>query len=306
METGDSPGPRRPSPSRCGKVTVALSAEGSGGRRRASSPKLRGNASAPSRCPASSVTTATLPGCPLTPFHTRERWRTRCLVLTRSSPNWTCSRGRNRTRVRKTPPLRRSAGVSSSTSVCDPSLSDPRCGPIPGIQSGHWLLCDSVVLYQCQRGFKLSGSSSASCDPVSQQWSSRPPTCRGTVTRSSSKAQTSNIPLIQDLLLQTSTSAKNKLWRAQKTLSASTSRVHSPAQVCSDPLNPSLGKLCFTCFYHVLFLPDPEPLPLATASAVGAVMVLFGGAATLLLLVFCYRRYDHLRQHVRSFNENTR
>lgn len=59
-------------------------------------------------------------------------------------------------------------------------VSDPRCGPIPRIQSGYWLLCDSVVLYQCRMGFKLSGSSSTSCDPVSQQWSSRPPTCRGT------------------------------------------------------------------------------------------------------------------------------
>ncbi|XP_056907549.1 eosinophil peroxidase isoform X1 [Takifugu flavidus] len=56
--------------------------------------------------------------------------------------------------------------------------SDPSCGPIPRIQSGFWLLCDSVVLYQCQTGFKLSGSSWTRCDPVSQQWSSSPPTCR--------------------------------------------------------------------------------------------------------------------------------
>lgn len=66
--------------------------------------------------------------------------------------------------------------------LCFPSsasLPDPRCGPIPRIQSGYWLLCDSVVLYQCQTGFRLSGSSSASCDPVSRQWSSRPPMCRG-------------------------------------------------------------------------------------------------------------------------------
>lgn len=77
-----------------------LSPEGSGGRRMASSPRLRGNASAPSPCPASSVTTATSPGCPPTRSHTRGRWRTRCLVRTRSSPTWTCSPGRNQTQVR--------------------------------------------------------------------------------------------------------------------------------------------------------------------------------------------------------------
>lgn len=127
------------------------------------------------------MTTATSPGCPPTPSHTRERWRTRCLVHTRASPTWTCSRGRNRTQVRKTLPPQQVSPLCfhSSASVCDASLSDPRCGPIPRIQSGYWLLCDSVVLYQCQTGFRLSGSSSASCDPVSQQWSSSPPTCRG-------------------------------------------------------------------------------------------------------------------------------
>lgn len=36
-----------------------------------------------------------------------------------------------------------------------------------------------MVVYQCQKGFRLWGSSQASCDPVSQQWSG-PPTCRGT------------------------------------------------------------------------------------------------------------------------------
>lgn len=44
----------------------------------------------------------------------------------------------------------------------------------------------------------------------------------------------------------------------------------------------------------VLSSVDPEASPLAAASVVGAVMVVFGGAATLLLLVFCYRRYDRL------------
>lgn len=182
METGESPGPRRLSRGRWRNVTLSLSPEGSGGRRRASSPKRSGNASAPSRCPASSVTTATSPGCPLTRSHTRGRRRTRCLVHTRSSPTWTCRRGRNRTQVRKTVPRpgRCLHSVFSSASVCNASLSDPRCGPIPRIQSGYWLLCDWVVLYQCQTGFKLSGSSSVSCDPVSQQWSSGPPTCRGT------------------------------------------------------------------------------------------------------------------------------
>lgn len=93
------PGPGWPSRR---SLTAALCPEGSGGRRRGSSPELRGNASAPSRCPASSVTTATSPGCPPMPSHTRGRWRTRCPVHTRSSPSWTCSRGRNRTQVRKT------------------------------------------------------------------------------------------------------------------------------------------------------------------------------------------------------------
>ncbi|KAM9854787.1 eosinophil peroxidase [Aulostomus maculatus] len=51
------------------------------------------------------------------------------------------------------------------------------CGPIPRIQSGYSLLCDSGILYQCHSGFKLQGLSSISCDPNSQQWSSAPPTC---------------------------------------------------------------------------------------------------------------------------------
>ncbi|XP_076589704.1 eosinophil peroxidase [Chaetodon auriga] len=56
--------------------------------------------------------------------------------------------------------------------------TDPSCGPIPRIQSGYSLLCDSVILYQCHSGFKLLGSSSVSCDPNSQQWSATPPTCQ--------------------------------------------------------------------------------------------------------------------------------
>lgn len=156
---------------------MRLSPEGSGGRRMASSPKLRGNASAPSLCPASSVTTATSPGCPPTRSHTRGRWRTRCLVHTRSSPTWTCGPGRNQTRVRKTTTAAGLFGTAPPHPVTP--VSDPSCGPIPRIQSGYWLLCDSVILYQCQMGFKLSGSSWTRCDPISQQWSSSPPTCRG-------------------------------------------------------------------------------------------------------------------------------
>ncbi|XP_040893963.1 eosinophil peroxidase, partial [Toxotes jaculatrix] len=56
--------------------------------------------------------------------------------------------------------------------------TDPTCGPIPRIQSGYSLLCDSVILYQCHSGFKLLGSSSVSCDPNSHQWSPTPPTCQ--------------------------------------------------------------------------------------------------------------------------------
>ncbi|TKS73543.1 Thyroid peroxidase [Collichthys lucidus] len=52
--------------------------------------------------------------------------------------------------------------------------TDPHCGPIPRIQSGYSLHCDSVILYHCHSGFKLLGSSSVSCDPNSQQWSSYP------------------------------------------------------------------------------------------------------------------------------------
>ncbi|XP_023149131.2 eosinophil peroxidase [Amphiprion ocellaris] len=56
--------------------------------------------------------------------------------------------------------------------------SDPSCGPIPRIQSGYSVLCNSVILYQCASGFKLLGSSSVKCDSNSQQWSPAPPTCQ--------------------------------------------------------------------------------------------------------------------------------
>nr|XP_061812911.1 eosinophil peroxidase-like [Nerophis lumbriciformis] len=57
-------------------------------------------------------------------------------------------------------------------------LSDPNCGPIPRIQSGYSLRCDSVIIFECQAGFELQGSSSISCDAQSQRWSSPPPTCK--------------------------------------------------------------------------------------------------------------------------------
>ncbi|XP_061532023.1 eosinophil peroxidase isoform X2 [Phycodurus eques] len=56
--------------------------------------------------------------------------------------------------------------------------SDPNCGPIPRIQSGYSLLCDSVIIYECQPGFELQGSSTISCDVQSQQWNSPLPTCQ--------------------------------------------------------------------------------------------------------------------------------
>ncbi|XP_075993791.1 eosinophil peroxidase [Genypterus blacodes] len=55
---------------------------------------------------------------------------------------------------------------------------DPSCGPIPRIQSGYSLLCDSMILYQCHSGFKLLGSASVSCDLDSLQWRPVPPTCQ--------------------------------------------------------------------------------------------------------------------------------
>lgn len=66
-------------------------------------------------------------------------------------------------------------------------LTDPHCGPIPRIQFGYYLLCNSVILYQCHSGYKLLGTSSTSCDPNSQQWSPAPPSCQGTKTKLSSQ-----------------------------------------------------------------------------------------------------------------------
>nr|XP_015819780.1 eosinophil peroxidase isoform X2 [Nothobranchius furzeri] len=56
--------------------------------------------------------------------------------------------------------------------------SDPSCGPVPRVQSGYSLLCNSVILYQCHAGFRLLGSSSIRCDLARQQWTSLPPTCQ--------------------------------------------------------------------------------------------------------------------------------
>ena len=75
------------------------------------------------------------------------------------------------------------SGLSCCVLTRLPSPQDPSCGPVPRIQSGYSLLCDSAILYQCHSGFKLLGSSSVSCDPNSQQWSPTPPTCQGTRPR---------------------------------------------------------------------------------------------------------------------------
>ncbi|KAG7522765.1 eosinophil peroxidase-like [Solea senegalensis] len=56
--------------------------------------------------------------------------------------------------------------------------TDTSCGPIPRIQFGYSLLCDSVIVYQCHLGFKLLGPSSVSCDTNSHQWNSTPPICQ--------------------------------------------------------------------------------------------------------------------------------
>lgn len=135
-----------------------------------------------SPCPASSVTTATSLTSPLTPSHGPRGPRICCPVHTHSSPSWTSARGKNQTQVRK---RRGPREVRSACCVLTwlTFLPDPSCGPIPRIQSGYWLLCDSVVLYQCHSGFKLLGSPSVSCDPNSQQWSSAPPTCQGTTPK---------------------------------------------------------------------------------------------------------------------------
>lgn len=152
---------------------------GFGGRGKECSPKPKGDTYAAFLCPASSVTTATSPASPLTHSHALRRQRTCCRVHTRSSPTSTCGHGRNQTRVRKVRNMRSVVCFLASVSTCLNWLSDPGCGPIPRIQSGYLLLCDSVILYQCHSGFKLLGSSSVSCDPNSRQWSPDPPTCQG-------------------------------------------------------------------------------------------------------------------------------
>ncbi|XP_078113281.1 eosinophil peroxidase [Sander vitreus] len=118
--------------------------------------------------------------------------------------------------------------------------TDPSCGPIPRIQYGYSLLCDSVILYQCHSGFKLLGSLSVSCDPNSQQWSPTPPTCHD----------------INECEEQTSLCPQNL-----------------------ECLN-ILGS--FTC---------SETSSLSVVSVVTAVMVVIGGVAALLMIMFCYRRY---------------
>ncbi|CAB1331816.1 unnamed protein product, partial [Coregonus sp. 'balchen'] len=55
--------------------------------------------------------------------------------------------------------------------------TDPRCGPVPRLQSGYSLLCDSIIYYQCGPGYQLIGPSSVTCDPNNYQWSPAPPTC---------------------------------------------------------------------------------------------------------------------------------
>ncbi|XP_029607734.1 eosinophil peroxidase [Salmo trutta] len=55
--------------------------------------------------------------------------------------------------------------------------TDPSCGPVPRLQTGFSLLCDSIIYYQCGPGYQLIGPSSVTCDPNSYQWSPAPPTC---------------------------------------------------------------------------------------------------------------------------------
>ncbi|XP_072291924.1 thyroid peroxidase [Eucyclogobius newberryi] len=55
---------------------------------------------------------------------------------------------------------------------------DPNCGPIPRIKAGYSLLCNSIVLYECQSGYKLLGSSSITCDPNTRKWRPAPPSCK--------------------------------------------------------------------------------------------------------------------------------
>ncbi|XP_037539628.1 eosinophil peroxidase [Nematolebias whitei] len=118
--------------------------------------------------------------------------------------------------------------------------ADPSCGRIPRIQSGYSLLCNAVVLYQCQAGFRLLGSSSISCDAVRQQWSSPPPTC-------------------QDI------------------------------NECEELISPCPPHL--QCFNTASSFICSEPSSLSAASIVAAVVVLVAGAAVLVSVTICYRRY---------------
>ncbi|XP_075327291.1 eosinophil peroxidase [Odontesthes bonariensis] len=118
--------------------------------------------------------------------------------------------------------------------------TDPNCGPIPRIQSGNSLLCNSVILYQCHSGFKLLGSSSVSCDLNSQQWSSTPPTC-------------------QDI------------------------------NECEEMTSPCPQHLeCFNTAGSFICSENPSP---STVAIVTAVIVMIGGAAVLVMIMICYRRY---------------
>ncbi|KAK7892110.1 hypothetical protein WMY93_024073 [Mugilogobius chulae] len=55
--------------------------------------------------------------------------------------------------------------------------TDPVCGVIPRIKAAYSLLCNAMVLYQCQSGYKLLGSSSITCDPNTRKWKPAPPSC---------------------------------------------------------------------------------------------------------------------------------
>ncbi|TMS05244.1 Thyroid peroxidase [Larimichthys crocea] len=96
--------------------------------------------------PATSLTS------PLTRSHASRGRRTCWSVHTRSSPTSTSPHGKNQTQI-------------------------PTVVRYPGFNLAYSLHCDSVILYHCHSGFKLLGSSSVSCDPNSQQWSSIP-TCQ--------------------------------------------------------------------------------------------------------------------------------
>ncbi|KAM4521404.1 thyroid peroxidase-like [Fundulus diaphanus] len=118
--------------------------------------------------------------------------------------------------------------------------ADPICGPIPRIHSGYSLLCDSMILYQCQAGFKLLGSPSISCEAESQKWSSPPPTCH-------------DINECEELISS-----------------------------CPQHLE---------CFNTAGSFLCSEPSSLSAVSIGAAVTVVIAGAAGLLLVLFCYRRY---------------